>query len=113
MADPVKVGDGDVPITIDGKDYMLTPSYKACSNLARNGEGLSSLIRRCANLELDVLTRVVAEGLGRNPPDLGDKLYKSGLRNMSGPCIDFLVNISNGGKPVPKEEGERPLDETA
>lgn len=108
----VKIGDGDVPITIDGKVYNLKPGYKACLALATSGDGLRSLISRCANLELDTIRRVVAEGLGRNPDDLGEKLYASGLRNVSGPAIDYLVILSNGGRPVPKEEKEGPLDQT-
>jgi len=113
MANDVSVGDGNVPISIDGKEWVLKPSYKACLALATSGEGLRSLISRCANLELDAIRRVVAEGLGRNPNDLGDKLYAAGLRNVSGPAIDYLVILSNGGRPVPKDEDkEGPLDQT-
>lgn len=112
MATEAKVGDGNVPIIIDGKEWLLKPSYKACLALATSGDGIRALISRCANLELDTLRRVVSEGLGRNPTDLGEKLYAAGLRNVSGPAIDYLVILSNGGRPVPKEETEGPLDQT-
>lgn len=112
--DEAKIGDGNVPITIDGKEWVLKPSYKACIALATNGDGLRSLISRCANLELDTIRRVVAEGLGRNPTDLAERLYATGLRNVSGPAINYLVILSNGGRPVPKEEDkEGPLDQVA
>lgn len=114
MAKEVSVGDGDVPISIDGKQFVLKPSYKACVALATGGDGLRALISRCANLELDTIHRIVAEGLGRNPNDLREKLYAAGLRNVSGPCIDYLVVLSNGGRPVPKDEDkEGPLDQIA
>lgn len=113
MAKDVSVGDGNVPIMIDGKEYSLKPSYKACLALATGGDGLRTLISRCANLEMDTIKRVIAEGLGRDPKDLQEKLYATGLRNVSGPAIDYLVVLSNGGRPVPKEgDKEGPLDQT-
>ena len=113
MTENVKVGDGDVPITIDGKTYKLVPRFEACEELCKSGEALTSLITRCASLDANAIHRVVAAGLGRDPDDLRRKLFDTGLRHVSGPCVTFLVNLSNGGRPVPKEETAGPLESLA
>lgn len=106
-----EIGAGDVPITIDGQEYVLKPTLRAAQELCRN-EGITMLLTRCANLEMETLRRVIAAGLGRSSRDLEEKLFKTGLRNVSGPCVDFLVNLSNGGMPVKKEDQEPPLEES-
>lgn len=104
--DKAQIGEGDVPITIEGKTYILKPSYKACSALAR-GEGLVLLSSRCQGLEIDALTRVVAEGLGKNPPDLAERLYKSELMAIRDACVVYLSVLAHGGrKPKAVKEAE-------
>jgi len=111
MTESVNIGDGDVPITIAGKEYKLVPRFEACEALCKSGEALTTLISRCAALDPAAIHRVVAAGLGRDPPDLRKKLFDTGLRHLSGPCVVFLVNLSNGGHPVPKEETAGPLED--
>ena len=110
MADDVKIGDGDVPITIDGQELVLKPSYKAALALSRS-EGLVLLSSRCQSLDVDAMTKVVAEGLGRNPSDLGERIYKSGLTNVREACVLFIAALANGGR-LPRavqEAKESPL----
>lgn len=94
-----EIGAGDVPITIDGKEYVLKPSLNACLTLS-SGEGLQGMIRRIQSVEADAIVRVVSAGLGRNARDLPKLLYKTGLVTYVGPCIKYLSNLSNGGTPL-------------
>lgn len=112
MTDKPKIGDGDVPITIAGKAYKLVPTYEAAMNLCKTGDGLAALITQCAALDGNAIKRVVAAGLGKEADDLGQLLWAEGWRVVSGPAIEFLVILSNGGRPVPKKEKPGPLGET-
>lgn len=111
MSSKAEVGLGDVELTVDGIKLVLRPSLGACIALSKNG-GLQDAVRRCVNLEFDAIHSVISQGIGRSAKELPEKIYKEGLRNLSGPCISFLTNLANGGKPVEEreDEGEVPLE---
>lgn len=100
-----EMGAGDVPVTIDGREYVLKPTLKAAQELSRNN-GIATAVQRCASLELDAVVQVVAAGLGRSTKDLAQKIYDTGIRHVAPACITFLTNLSNGGRPLKEEELE-------
>lgn len=92
---------GEVPIIIDGKEYVLRPTLAVALEFAK--DDLTELVQRCVRLNFSTIQRVIIAGLGRSSRDLPALIYKTGLRNVNGPCITLLTNLANGGKPVADE----------
>lgn len=106
-----RVGSGNVTITIKGQDYDLVPTYHAASNISRLSGGIRGAINSIVQLDLDVISRVVQFGLGPKvvkdlggANKLGELIYDEGITDGSGEftgkCIEYLTNLSNGGKPL-------------
>lgn len=93
-----ELGAGDIPITIDGQEYILRPTLAAATTLSRNN-GLQGSVQRCLSLDFEEIVRVVEAGLGRSSRDLREKLYKTGMRNINAPCITFLTNLATAADP--------------
>lgn len=112
-----KVGIGDVPITLGGQEYVLRPSLNACLVISRGSGGIRGAIQKVMDLDIDTIVRIIQVGLGPNTArklkNLDEMVYQAGLVDTSGQlttkCIEFLSNISNGGRPLDdssKEAGE-------
>lgn len=114
MADEAQVGAGDVPITLDGKDYALVPTVAAFKNISKAFGGLRAAATAVTTLDVDIITRIVQFGLGPQvvkelggADKLPDHIFAAGILDTSGglasKCITFVTNLSNGGRPVPEE----------
>lgn len=113
------IGAGDVEIELDGKTFYLRPTLDACMALSRfaGRDGMATLIDRCLRHEFDVITMIVAHGIGVSPQtkDLPSIVFKTGLFNVVPPLITFLNNLANGGAPLVLRDDaggddEAPLD---
>lgn len=102
------LGAGDVPFQLDGKDMVLAPSVQACLRISRIGGGLNAAVQRCLALDMDTICEIITAGLNLNPTQakmVPEAVYRTGLFNLSAPCIDFINIVGNGGQPLPEEEG--------
>lgn len=102
-------GAGDIPIKLDGKDLVLQPSVQACIAISRLGGGLTAAVQRCLSLDFDTICAVITAGLSLNPVQakaIPEAVYKTGAMALSGPCIDFINVVSNGGRAISDEDGE-------
>lgn len=97
------LGAGNVEIELEGSPYTLVPSLRACQVLSRASGGLQGVMESIGRLEFDTFHTVISVGLnlrGAEQRDLGERIYRTGLVNLAAPLIDFVVNVSNGGKPM-------------
>lgn len=108
------IGSGDVEIELADKGkFNLKPTLGAAIKLSGVQGGLTRMVERCLSLEFDAILTVVVNGLGSNSKDLPDLIYKTGLLNLSDPCIKFLHILANGGRPLSIEgenKEEAPLE---
>jgi hypothetical protein len=100
-------GQGDVTITIDGKDYILTPSWNAAKQISRVYGGIGRAVERCLQVDTECLTDVIFLGMGygtnkRPPQGLDEKIWKEGFTDDTGALVDKLVLylrcLSRGGR---------------
>jgi hypothetical protein len=73
------------------------------------GGGLNSAVNRCVALDFDTICQIITAGLGLNPVQakmVPQAVYRQGLLSLSGPCIEFVHVIGNGGRAIEDEEGE-------
>lgn len=105
-----EIGAGDVNIKTGKLDLTLKCSLRAAQTLSRNN-GLQGAVQRCVALEFETIHEVIVQGIGKNAKELPALIYDAGLRNLNGPCITFLTNLANGGKPPKDEEDEGPLED--
>lgn len=110
MANEHSPGVGNVAIDLDGENLFLVPSLDAALFLSRQQGGLMGVLNRCENLEMDVITMVIAQGLGKSglgPKELPGKIYRSGIVVCSTRAMEYLGVLMNAGKPrVSKDDEE-------
>lgn len=102
-------GAGDVEIVLEGETFKLTPTLQASTFLSRQGGGLVGMVQRLSQMEMDAVVMVVAQGLGLSgqvSKDLPGKIYRTGLAELSGPCITFCNHLMNGGRPPSQEDSD-------
>jgi hypothetical protein len=102
---------GEIEISLlktDGEAETLTlkPSAQAMTALSRyaQGQGLISLVNRCAGFDFDTIHQVVVAGIGGKTKDYSERVYKTGLGELSASCIRFITVLANGGRPVKDED---------
>lgn len=105
--DKAEYGIGNVQIVIDGEEFFLKPTLKACMNLSRIAGGITLLNQKCVSYDFDTILQIIKEGLGVNSKDLAEKVWKTGLINLAVPCIRFLHVLANGGRPLDEVEEEK------
>ena len=109
MASKPSPNAGDVPIVLDGEDFVLKPSLDCASTLSRQGGGFAGMSSRLATIDLDATVMVITQGLGLKGQDAKEvpgKVYRTGVGELAGPCIRFVNNLANGGRPPNEEEGD-------
>ena len=100
------IGAGNVEIKLDGETVVLRPSLRAAQAISRQAGGIMAAVEAIGKFNLDVMTQVVALGLGREPKDVADAVWRTGMADLSGPVINYLSILANGGRPVQSEGGE-------
>lgn len=109
-----RVGEGDITITLDGKEERLVPSFMAAQTISRMHGGIRGTIEKIMQLDVDAICQVVAIGMGymgnkRAPDGLQDKIWRSGFADDNGGIVAQLALycrvLANGGR-MPKESDE-------
>lgn len=111
-------GAGDIPITLDGEEYVLKPSLAACIAISGIAGGLNQAVQRCYQMNFETIVEVICLGLsatsGPQKREVGEKVYKTGVIHVAADAIHLIRTIANGGqRPKDEEgtgEGDPPLD---
>lgn len=111
MTNKAKIGAGNVEIELDGETVTLKPTLRAAQTISRQAGGIMAAVERIGKFDLDVLTQVVALGLGREPKDVADAVWRTGMADLSAPVINFLSVLANGGRPIQQDEGGEGADD--
>ncbi|QIG67372.1 hypothetical protein EVB39_043 [Rhizobium phage RHph_TM3_3_9] len=107
------IGLGEVEIKLmnaagELQPVTLKPSLRATKLLSRNEGGLMATAQQIMNLNLDTFVRVIDLGVGfteKGKEGLDQRVYDTGLAELSAPLVRFVHILINGGKP-PKDSGE-------
>lgn len=109
-------GIGDVELELGGETITLRPSLNAAMKLSTRAGGISGLVQKCLNLDIEAISDVIIIGGGiKVQPDTKEKIFMQGLLDLSAPCIKYLNNLANGGKPLRsgEESEDDPLDQSS
>lgn len=103
MSTKPKPGDGNVTINFDGRDWDLVPTLNAIRKISRSSEGLTGAIDRIIRLDFDTICLVM--GLGMDLSEKGlegfeERVFKEGIQQYVTPLTKYLINLSNGGRPL-------------
>lgn len=107
-------GAGNVWIELDGKEHELVPTLQACMAISKIAGGLNAAVQRCLQLDFDTICAIIIAGLSLNPNQakkVPEAVFKTGLIPLSGPCIDFINIIGNGGRPIEDDEDQEGGDQ--
>ena len=107
----VNPGSGDVQIQLEGKPHALKCTLQAAMILSSQPDGIIGLTRRIQNFDLNAFVLVIGQGLGKQSRDLPGLIYRTGLFELQLPCIRYLTNLANGGKPQTVEEEVKESEE--
>lgn len=107
-----EIGSGDVTLQLGDDDFTLRPTLKACMSLSNQRGGVTAMVQRCLDFEFDAIHSVIVAGMdGKTSRDMPELIFKTGLVNLAAPCIKFLNNVANGGRPLGEEdEGDKDTD---
>lgn len=109
-------GAGNIEIELDGEARVMTPSLVACMAISNLAGGLNSAAQRCLQLDMDTICQIVIAGLGLNQNQsklIPELVYRTGLMQLAGPCVDFINIVGNGGRPLGDDQPEdNPKDPT-
>lgn len=112
--EPARIGAGDVPVVIDGVEYVLKPSYHAARTISTQSGGIAGAIERVVRLDIETIISVLSLGLGysqgnRQPKDFPDRVWRTGFTDDTGGlaerCVLYLRVLAAGGR-MPKTDTE-------
>lgn len=90
---------GTVEITLDGKEETLRSSLKAAKAVNAHG-GFMNVLGRLGAMDQDFYVLVVSAGLDKKPSAIEAAVYNTGLTNLTQELSDYVLLLSNGGKPL-------------
>lgn len=112
--DKPRLGQGNIPIMLNGVEQELKPSLYAVQTLSRKYMGLQAVLERVARLDFETCCDVIEVGLGRrisNPrekQELAEAIFEAGLTDDTGglaaACARYVATLMRGGKPLSSEE---------
>jgi hypothetical protein len=103
------IGAGNVEIDLDGETVVLRPTLKAAQTISRQAGGIRKAIDALGNFDIDVMTSIITLGMdltGREAKDVADKVWRTGMADLTVPVIQYLTILANGGRPVDATGGE-------
>lgn len=102
------IGAGDVTIVLDGEPVVLRPSLRAAQTISRQSGGVIGAMQAVGKFDMDTITLVVAQGLGKVKPnevnEIAEQVYSTGLTDLVPKVTEYLTIIANGGRPVSGSE---------
>lgn len=113
---PAQLGEGDIPITLEGVSLVLKPSVGAAQFVSRQSGGIMACIEKIVRMDFDAIVMVIGLGLGYGPgrpqpADLADKVWRTGIDDLSGGlaerAVSYLRVLSNGGRAL-KDQAPNP-----
>lgn len=99
------LGAGDIQIELDGETVTLRPTLRAAQAISRMSGGFVATVEALTKFDLDMLTAVIALGLGKEPKDIAEGVWRTGVSNLAPKAITFVTIIANGGRPADGGEG--------
>jgi hypothetical protein len=113
---PANIERGEVAIILDGKEYVMVPSYENLVKIeVATGKSIVVLLRSIATLtcSLSDMAHIVSIGTGKFiPSNAGELLVKAGFANddILKSIATFFDNALTGGK-KPKGEAVAATDQ--
>lgn len=105
-----KLTAGDVTITLNGKDYTLSPTVKALELVSTQYGGLQKVHELIVARNFNAMVFVINAGLnysGRAAQKISQEVYEHGINNdLIVPLVTFNAILGNGGQPLP----DAPID---
>ncbi len=114
MAKVYPPGAGDVEIVLGPENLVLKPTLAAGLAISRQAAGIRGAIDKVMALDLDMILTVIRVGIGpkeaKRYPNLDEMVFASGITSGQGMMltrlVEYLTNLSRGGRPADDTEGE-------
>lgn len=99
-------GVGEVDIELGGKTETLKATLKAAKLVSGSAGGFQNVLRQLALFDHDAYVSVVAAGLGKKPADVENSVFAAGLPSLTDALSDYVMLLTNGGKPFKAADGD-------
>lgn len=99
------LGAGNVEIKLDGETAVLRPSLGAAQAISRRDGGIMAMVNAITRFDLDALSFVVAQGLGKEQKEVTEKVWRTGISTLAPAAIKYCTILANGGRPADDSEG--------
>jgi len=104
-----RVDYGTVVLSINGKDYTLTPTLEAFKKIQNRWGGIMQAIEACRGLSTEACAYIVAAGAKvgqREAKDLEQEIFEAGVVTVTAPVVEYLSLLLNptGRDATPKAD---------
>lgn len=117
-----RLGQGNLPFTLDGVTYTLKPTISAMQVLSNVYNGLQGVLDRLQRVDIQAIEDVLVQGLGptfqgaRQRKQLMEKVLGAGITDDTGGfsllCQKYILILMRGGRPLPMDQEEGDADES-
>lgn len=91
-------------ITLDGYPETLRYTPRAMKEVNTRFGSFNDALTRIGKMDFLAFVLVVAAGTGKSPKEVEDAVFEAGMHDLIGPLSDYLIRLSNGGKPLEKDD---------
>lgn len=92
------VNAGEVRITLAGEDRVLRSSLRAARIVSTGQDGFVGALQRLSRFDLDAFVSIIAAGLGREPKDVEEAVFETGLPDLVEPTSKYVGYLMRGGR---------------
>lgn len=105
-----KLNSGEVTITLGGEERTLAPTLGAATRISRAFNGFQGALQQLQASDLDAYVTVIQHGLGlrteAETKGLREKVWAAGLNRLVLPLTEYVLMLSNGGRPLEEPEDD-------
>lgn len=98
---------GNIEIELDDENLTLVPTLNAATNISTRLEGLINANNQVLGMNLNAMVTIIRFGASlddKAAKSLPEKVYRAGLSKLQVPLLNFIGNLSRGGRPRDDED---------
>lgn len=96
---------GEVHITLDGSLATLRCTLRAAKEVNAVFGNYVDALRKLEIFDFFAYCAIVAAGLGKSSKEVEAAVYTVGMKALNAPLSQFVLLLSNGGRPAEDSDG--------
>lgn len=94
---------GDIEIRLGDEVETLRCALGPAKEINARFGSFMDATRRVAVFDLDAYIFIVAKGVGKTTTEVGEIVFRAGIKSLVKPINDYVLSLSRGGNPETKD----------